>query len=205
MNLDGVGPNAVLMLLFYNPKPPPKLVYRPSALWPMSRGTYIEQMRHDPVLAEEPDLRRDLYREIFIHSSDAIAIISPEGYYIEQNAAHCNLLGYSDEELQGETPAIHMGAEMFGNVSRELAEKGEYRGELVSRTKAGEIRQIELSAFTMRNSSGDPLCYVGIKRDITERKRAEQALRRSETELADFLKMRRSVCTGLLLTAPLFA
>ena len=154
----------------------------------MSRGTYIEQMRHGPALAEEPDLCRDLYREIFIHSSEAIAIISPEGYYVEQNAAHRNLLGYSDEELQGETPAIHMGAELFGNVSRELAEKGEYRGELISRTKAGEIGQIELSAFTMRNSSGDPLCYVGIKRNITERKRAEQALRRSETELADFFE-----------------
>ncbi len=154
----------------------------------MSRGTYIEQMRRGPVLAEETDLRRDLYREIFIHSSEAIAIISPEGYYIEQNAAHCNLLGYSDEELQGETPAIHLGAEIFGNVSRELAEKGEYRGELISRTKAGEIRQIELSAFTMRDSSGDPLCYVGIKRDITEQKHAKQALRRSETELADFFE-----------------
>src|SRR2546427_4215782 len=152
----------------------------------MSRGTYIEQMRRG--LAEEPGLGRDLYREILIHSSEAIAIISPEGYYIEQNAAHRNVLGYSDEELQGEAPAIHLGAEIFGNVSRELAEKGEYRGELISRTKAGEIRQIELSAFTMRDSSGDPLCYVGIKRDITEQKHAEQALRRSETELADFFE-----------------
>jgi len=154
----------------------------------MSRGAYIEEMRHRPLVAKEFDLGRDLYREIFTHSNEAIAIISTEGYYIEQNAAHCNLLGYSDEELQGETPAIHLGAEMFGNVARELAQKGEYQGEVMSRTKAGEIRHIELSVFTMRNSSGDPLCYVGIKRDITERKHAERALRRSETELADFLE-----------------
>ena len=38
----------------------------------------------------------------------------------------------------------------------------------------------------MRNSVGEPLCYVGIKRDVTERKRAQEALRRSEQELADF-------------------
>jgi PAS domain S-box-containing protein len=38
----------------------------------------------------------------------------------------------------------------------------------------------------MRNSLGEPLCYVGIKRDITERKRAEAALHQSQQELADF-------------------
>jgi PAS domain S-box-containing protein len=154
----------------------------------MSHGAYIEKMHHRPALVKEFDLGRDLYREIFTRSNDGIAIISPEGYYIEQNAAHRHLLGYSDEELQGKTPAIHMGAEVFGKVARELAQKGEYRGELISRTKGGEIRHIELSAFTMRNGSGDPLCHVGIKRDITERKRAEKALQHSEAELADFFE-----------------
>ncbi len=81
------------------------------------------------------------------------------------------MLGYSDEELKNQTPAIHMGEEVLPKLSRECAEKGEYRGEVVSKTKAGETKHIELSAFAMRNESGEPLCYVGIKRDITERKR----------------------------------
>lgn len=117
-----------------------------------------------------------MYREIFIHSSEPIAIIDPEGHYLEQNAAHAQLLGYSDAELRNQTPAIHFGTEAFAEVARELAEKGEYRGDVVSKTKAGEVRHIELSAFAMRNESGEPLCYVGIKRDITERKRTESRL-----------------------------
>jgi PAS domain S-box-containing protein len=124
-------------------------------------------------LAEEAP---DLYKEIFIHSNEAIAIINPRGYYLEQNASHRDLLGFSDEELQGRTPAIHMGEETFSEVAQELAEKGEFRGEVISRTKSGETRNIELSAFAMKNSAGIPLCYVGIKRDITERKRTEQRL-----------------------------
>lgn len=136
--------------------------------------------------ARPVELDAGLYREVFTHSKEAIAIISPEGYYLEQNGAHYNLLGYTDDELEGQTPAIHMGEETFRSVARELAKTGEFSGEVVSTTNHGERRHIELSVFTMRNSVGEPLCYVGIKRDITARKEAEAALRHSEQELADF-------------------
>ncbi|MFN2531410.1 MAG: PAS domain S-box protein, partial [Pyrinomonadaceae bacterium] len=69
-----------------------------------------------------------------------------------------------------------------------LLECGEYFGEVISRTKTGEERNIELTAFTMRNGVGEPFCYVGIKRDISKRKQAEAALRRSEEELTDFFE-----------------
>ena len=139
-----------------------------------------------------PDLqgqrRRDLYRQIFSHSREPIAILDPQGVYLEQNAAHAELLGYSDEELRNQTPALHMGEEEFANVVREIAAHGEYRGEVESKTKTGEVKYIELSAFAMFGESGEPLCYVGTKRDITRRKLAEQALQRSETELTDFFE-----------------
>src|SRR6267142_1104803 len=115
----------------------------------------------NPNSSERGELDRDLYREIFIHSNEPIAIIDPGGRYLEQNSAHAQLLGYSDAELRNQTPAIHLGTEVFAEVARELAEKGEYRGEVVSQTKAGEVRHLELSAFAMRNGSGAPICYVG--------------------------------------------
>lgn len=141
-----------------------------------------------PTASKAPDFGSDLYREIFNHSNEPIAIISPEGHYLEQNTAHRDLLGYSDEELLGQTPAIHMGREAFQKIVSELAQKGVYRGEVVSRTKTGEIRHIEVSSFATRDGSGDPICYVGVKRDVTERKRGEEALRRSEAELTDFFE-----------------
>src|SRR6266498_2998058 len=129
------------------------------------------------------ELPLDLYRAIFTHSSEPIAILDQHGTYLEQNAAHAELLGYSDDELKNQTPAIHLGQEVFTEVARGLTETGEYRGEVVSRTKAGETRHIELSAFAMRSETGEPLCYVGIKRDITERKEAERAQLRNEAQL----------------------
>lgn len=134
----------------------------------------------------------DLYQQIFIHSNTPVAIIDKEGYYLAQNSAHCELLGYADEELEGTSPAIHMGQETFTLVARELVEKGEYRGEISSNTKTGDTRQIELSAFSVRNAVGELVCYVSIERDISERKHADEALRRSETELARLLLRERA-------------
>src|SRR6185503_3335182 len=122
------------------------------------------------------DLGPDLYQAIFRYSREPVAIIDPQGYYLEQNAAHAQLLGYTDAELRNLTPAIHLGEEVFAEVARTLAQNGEYRGEVVSKTKQGETRHLELSAFAMRTESGEPLCFVGIKRDITERKRTETRL-----------------------------
>ena len=138
----------------------------------MSR-TYTPE-ENSIAVAKAPALSPDLYREIFVHSNEPIAIIDTSGRYIEQNAAHRELLGYSDEELKNETPAIHLGAEAFETIAAELSTKGEYRGEATSTRKDGEVREIELSAFTTRDESGEPIFYVGIKRDVTERKRAEE-------------------------------
>jgi PAS domain S-box-containing protein len=149
----------------------------------------------------------ELYKAIFAHSNEAIAIIDLEGHYLEQNAAHQQLLGYSDEELLGKTPAIHMGQETFATVVRELKEKGEFLGEITSNTKSGERREIELSAFAMKYAAGAPVCYVGIKRDITDRKRTQQrmalqyAVTRILSEATDLVEsvheILRAVCENL--------
>ncbi|HUE75497.1 MAG TPA: GAF domain-containing protein [Chloroflexota bacterium] len=118
-----------------------------------------------------------LYREIFARSSEAIAIIDAQGLYIEQNEAHHALVGYSNEELRGQTPAIHFGDQAFAEIGQVLSQSGRYFGESVSRTKDGRLLDVELSAFSVRDGAGEFLCHVGVKRDVTERKRTERAQR----------------------------
>jgi PAS domain S-box-containing protein len=121
--------------------------------------------------------RLALYREIFANSSEAIAIVDEKGEYLEQNAAHRALTGYDDHELQGRTPAIHLGSERFAEIAAELAAHGLYKADVASTTKSGDRREIELSAFSVRDDAGRLVCHVGIKRDISARKHAERALR----------------------------
>ena len=134
-------------------------------------------------LAAAADLR-ELYREIFERSIDGIAIIDTAGKYIEQNRAHEVLTGFNDADLAGQTPAIHLGQAGFEAVAAGLARDGTYRGVLESRGKSGALKKIDLAAFTVRDATGKPLYFVGIKRDITDHQRlsAERNARLRELE-----------------------
>jgi PAS domain S-box-containing protein len=120
--------------------------------------------------------RLRLYRRIVASSNDAIGIIDPQGRYVEQNAAHLKLLGYPDEELEGRTPALHLGEETFARIAATLRENKSFRGEAVARTRDGRALHLEISAFTIRDARGDVICHVGIKRDVTARRAAELEL-----------------------------
>ncbi|AGK62165.1 PAS domain S-box [Archaeoglobus sulfaticallidus PM70-1] len=137
-------------------------------------------VERDITKRKELEDRLKLYREIFTNSNDGIAIIDADGNYVEQNQAHRELLGYSDDELKGKTPAIHMGEEQFSKIYEEISKKGWYRGEIKCYRKDGSPIYVELSAFALKDDKGDVICYVGIKRDITQRKKLEEELRKNE-------------------------
>jgi PAS domain S-box-containing protein len=134
-----------------------------------------------------------LYREIFVNSTDGIAVIDPAGFYVEQNAAHAALTGYSDAELLGQTPAIHLGHEAFARIAETLGRTGHYFGEHQSRAKDGTLRTIELSAFGVYDDDGRISCYVGRKRDITDIKRSRAALLHRYAQLQAITRMTTAV------------
>jgi diguanylate cyclase (GGDEF)-like protein/PAS domain S-box-containing protein len=143
--------------------------------WPVwTVGMDITSLRH----AEE---RLSLYQAIFSNSTDAVGIIATDGHYLRQNAAHRRLLGYEDEILHRNTPALHMGESNFTDIVREIESRGDFRGEVTCRRADGRHIEVELAAFPVLDGTGRPFCYVGIKRDATERRRVEQRLRQAAT------------------------
>jgi PAS domain S-box-containing protein len=137
-----------------------------------------------PATLSSARIATELYREIFRESIDGIAVIDANGFYIEQNDAHRELTGFSDADLHGRTPAIHLGETAFGEIAAELQRTGRYRGKVISQPKTGPQKKLELTAFAVRDKLGQPICFVGIKRDITERDQieAERAARLRELE-----------------------
>jgi len=130
-----------------------------------------------------------LYRAIFANAVEAISVIDTSGRYLEQNAAHRELIGYSDEELREKTPAIHLGEAEFQSIVAELVRTSTCHRECVSRGKTGRELTIELSAFAVRGADGEPVCYVGVKRDVTKEKQSAAELQQKFDELQAIYRM----------------
>src|SRR6202040_955725 len=94
------------------------------------------------------------------------------------------VLGYSSEELQASSAfeQIHPDdRERVKKAAEEARRSGigktlEYR----LRHKNGEWLVLESTSSVIRDAKGEPEKLVIVNRDVTERKRAEEALRRSE-------------------------
>src|SRR5260370_13579590 len=71
-------------------------------------------------------------------------------------------------------------AKWQGTIDRAIREKSDYEAEFRILLPDGTLKWIHSVGHPVLNASGDLVQFVGSSTDITERKRAEEALRRSE-------------------------
>jgi PAS domain S-box-containing protein len=122
-----------------------------------------------------------------------------EGTIAWVNSAFTTLTGYSADEAVGQTHRLlHSGRQdaAFYRALWETIRRGEvWRGELVNRRKDGTLYTEEMGITPLRDENGQITHYVAVKQDITERKRTEEALRRSE---ALYRTMARNIPEGAI-------
>jgi PAS domain S-box-containing protein len=123
------------------------------------------------------------YRDLFDNASDLVCITTAEGGFQYVNKAWTELTGYSDGELKRLCfeDVVHPDSlELYRAVSRRVREgQTVERVELVLLTGSGA--QITLDGnLSATPNDGRPLLVRGIYRDVTERKRVEEQLRRAE-------------------------
>lgn len=121
----------------------------------------------------EQELResREQYRSLFEHSRDAAFVVSPNGHYLEVNPAACDMLGYSRAELLNRCIAMPSSQKDLDRTSfGRLLVSGSFLGEEQMTAKDGRVIPVEISASRLPDGT-----YLGLVRDTTERKRAEEA------------------------------
>ena len=125
------------------------------------------------------------FRKIFDHSNDAIFVIDPEhDKILDANPTACSMLGYSREELLSRSMSAIHPKEMpqFLAFSRSVLKKGHgWTQELTCLTRSGKTLQAEISASASEMAGKTSI--IAMVRDITERKRAQEALKKAHDEL----------------------
>jgi PAS domain S-box-containing protein len=124
------------------------------------------------------------YRTLFNNAGDMIFIHDLSGHTIAFNQVACERLGYSRQELLDMTP-MDIDAPEYATLVperiNELRQSGHVMFETVHVTREGKTIPTEVSARLVEYA-GKP-AVLSIARDITERKQAEDELRRREEEL----------------------
>lgn len=139
---------------------------------------YEKQVRDRSAL-KESEAR---YHTLFATNMDAVLLTAPDGRTLAANVAACKMLGYSEEELK----RLERGGVMDLSDPRltvgldERNRTGRFHGELTMIRKDGTKFPVELSSAAFRDQGGELRSSVVI-RDITERRRMDQALRDSES------------------------
>jgi len=124
--------------------------------------------------------RNQLFEVITENAADMIAVIDAAGNRLYNSPAYQKVLGYSSEELKATSAIDQIHPEDRQRVL-EAAEKARLtgRGERLEyriRHKDGTWRILESVATAIPNEMGQTERLVIVNRDITERKRAEEAL-----------------------------
>jgi PAS domain S-box-containing protein len=123
--------------------------------------------------------------EILAQVGDAVIAVDAEQRVIYLNAAAERQYRFSASEALGrqlrEIYTQHWPrSETEAGMWVDLRERGEWRGEIVHRTHDGCDIAVDTSVTALRDASGTPAGYVGVFRDITQRTRAEEAMRESQ-------------------------
>lgn len=120
------------------------------------------------------------FRSYIDKAPDGIFIIDKFGSYIDANPAACDSLGYTKEELlKLSVKDIRNGD---GNHFKELLREGFAAYELELKKKDGQLLTVELHGVQLTEDS-----YIGYARDVTDRKLAEEALKKSEAKFKSYI------------------
>jgi len=144
-------------------------------------GHVIERERNEKALREG----EERFRATFEQAAVGIAHVTLDGGWLRVNQRLCDILGYSREELLQRTFQEITHSEDLepnpGYTEQLLAgEIGSFSMEKRYIRKDGSVVWGNLTESLVRDSSGEPSYGIAVIEDISDRKRAEQALSRNE-------------------------
>ena len=122
-------------------------------------------------------------------SPAATAITDTHGRFEYINPKFLEVTGYTQEELIGKTPAVIKSGltlpDVYEDIWHTILSGREWCGEVQNRRKNGELYWEYEIISPLKNEQGEIVNFIAVKEDITERKRAEEALQQEHAKLLE--------------------
>lgn len=156
-----------------------------------AKATQIERLVEERTAKLEQSEQR--YRSLVESINDWVWEVDSQGNFTYNSPRVQDILGYAPEELLGES-IYHVvppeEAKRIQQAVKPTTDAGNpiTRFESINRHKNGHLVVMETSAAPILDDQGHVLGYRGIDRDITQRKRADEALHRHAHELNERVK-----------------
>ncbi|MEJ2740661.1 MAG: PAS domain S-box protein, partial [Dehalococcoidia bacterium] len=117
--------------------------------------------------------------------SDAVMSIDKDLTILSWNKASELMYGWCEEEVKGKSLLQFMKVECLDHttiedVLRQVFENGKWAGEVLQQRRDESKFYVSASLTAIKNAAGEHIGFIAVDRDITDRKKAEEALRESE-------------------------
>jgi PAS domain S-box-containing protein len=156
---------------------------------------------------------KELYKlsSVVHQHPNTIILTNLEGKIEYINPAGCAISGYSVDELTGKNPSIFSAGETPRETYRSLwntiRSGKEWKGIFLNKKKNGEYFWESAFILPIRDADGNVTNYLGVKEDISQRIKAEDALKESEERYRELFEaspdaiILADIETGMLIDA----
>jgi PAS domain S-box-containing protein len=138
------------------------------------------------------------FRAAFENAGVGASMVNLEGRFIKVNRFLCDMLGYSEEELLSKTFSeithpddVQIGMDAAKRLVSGEADHASFEKRYIR--KDGRLINVIISPAIIRDSDGNPLHFVSLFQDITERKRAEKELYESREFFKDIVELTNAI------------
>jgi PAS domain S-box-containing protein len=153
---------------------------------------------HERAVHKQAEERLLLLKTAIEQSNESVMIMAaqldpPGPRIVYVNSAFTKMTGYAREEVIGKTPRIMAGPKtdraVLDRLRKDCVAGKVFHGETIKYRKDGSEFHLEWTAGPVRNERGEVTHIVATQRDVTERRRIEEAMRRSEVEFRSLFEL----------------
>jgi PAS domain S-box-containing protein len=147
-------------------------------LAPVAKAGYANLYARDITDRKKAEDERKVFSDAIASAFDCFLLTDAKGNITYANESAMRAFGYTREAFYRLNVAdLDADRKTAENIAQKTATEGRWSGEVINIRKDGATFPSLLSAFIIKDDKGNPKGTMGILRDITERKRAEEMLR----------------------------